>query len=344
MEKINLKESETIELKKSTSELKEALVSISAILNKHQKGEIYFGVKNDGTVAGQDVSERTIREISKAISDSIEPKIYPKVSKLEIHGKSCIWVDFSGEETPYYAYGRAYIRVGDENRLLSAKELENFILKKNRDRLRWDNQVCKNAALEDIDDNSIKKFVELTKDSKRINISNESKEKILKNLNLINDNQLTNAAIILFGRNPSKFFNNAVVKCGRFRGVTKEEFIDMKDFEGNLFDCLDKSISFFKEHLRLSAKIEGLYRKEKWEIPIEALREAVINALIHRDYFSAGFAYIKIYDSDIVIANPGKLPDKIKIRDLYKEHESLPNNPLIARAFYYTGCICLANF
>src|SRR3989338_5461760 len=236
MEKIKLKESETIELKKSTSELKEALVSISAILNKHQKGEIYFGVKNDGTVAGQDVSERTIREISKAISDSIEPKIYPKVSKLELDGKSCIWVEFSGEETQYYAYGRYYIRVGDENRLLSAKELENFILKKNRDKLRWDNQVCKNAALDDIDNNAINKFVELTNDSKRINISNENKEKILKNLNLIKDNQLTNAAILLFGKKPSKFFNNAVIKCGRFRGVTKEEFIDMKDFEGNLFD------------------------------------------------------------------------------------------------------------
>ena len=94
-----------------------------------------------------------------------------------------------------------------------------------------------------------------------------------------------------------------------------------------------------KDHLRLTARIEGLYRKEKWEIPIEALREAIINALIHRDYMSPGFAYIKLYDNEIVIANPGKLPEALKIDDLYKEHESIPKNPLLAEAVYYTGMI-----
>jgi ATP-dependent DNA helicase RecG len=127
-----LKESETLELKKSTSELKEAIISIVAILNKHQSGEIYFGVKDDGTVLGQEPGRKTLRDISKAISDNIEPSIHPFVYQVEIEGKKCILVEFAGNNVPYFAYGRAYIRVADEDRRLSIHELENIILNKNR--------------------------------------------------------------------------------------------------------------------------------------------------------------------------------------------------------------------
>src|SRR3990167_520180 len=135
------KEGETVELKKSTSELKEAIISIVAILNKHHKGKLYFGIKNDRTIVGQDVTENTLREVSKAISDHIEPKIYPKINKVVLEGKKCIAVDFEGSESPYFAYGRAYIRVSDEDKQLSAKELENLFVNKNKDKLRWDKQI-----------------------------------------------------------------------------------------------------------------------------------------------------------------------------------------------------------
>src|SRR3990167_170552 len=94
------------------SELKEAIISIVAILNKHQRGKVYFGIKNSGEVIGQTVTENTIREISKTISDNIEPKIFPKITEVILEGKKCVHVDFAGEHVPYYAFGRAYIRVG----------------------------------------------------------------------------------------------------------------------------------------------------------------------------------------------------------------------------------------
>src|SRR5665647_1142033 len=142
-------ETETIELKKSTSELKEAIISLVAMLNKHQRGEIIFGIRNDGTVVGQQVSDKTIRDVSKAIADHVEPRIYPVVEHVTLAGKAGIKVQAEGGEHPYYAYGRAYIRVGDEDRQLSAKELENLILAKNRDRLRWDTEICEKATLDD---------------------------------------------------------------------------------------------------------------------------------------------------------------------------------------------------
>ena len=116
-------EDERTELKKSTSELKEAIISIVAILNKHGKGKIYFGIKDDGQVIGQQVTNQTIRNVSKLIAENIEPRIYPIVSKIEWDKKDCIVVEFEGEDVPYFAYGRAYMRVGDEDRQLTQKEL-----------------------------------------------------------------------------------------------------------------------------------------------------------------------------------------------------------------------------
>src|SRR3989338_1619647 len=110
------KETETLELKKSTAELKEAVISISSILNKHKKGEIYFGVKDNGKIIGQDISDATLREISKSISDHIEPKIFPRIENVSIENKQCVYVKFEGKEMLYYAYGRAYLRIGTENK------------------------------------------------------------------------------------------------------------------------------------------------------------------------------------------------------------------------------------
>src|SRR3989338_11425604 len=110
-----LRENEYIELKKSTSELKEAIISIVAILNKHRKGELYFGINNDGSVIGQEVSEKTLRDISKAISDNIEPKLYLEIKIETIENRKCIKVNFYGDNLPYFAFGRAYMRVADED-------------------------------------------------------------------------------------------------------------------------------------------------------------------------------------------------------------------------------------
>ena len=334
-----MKESEILELKKSTSELKEAIISIVAILNKHKKGEVYFGIRDNGEVAGQSVSDATLREISKTISDNIEPKIFPKIENVLIEDKQCVYVNFEGKEVPYYAYGRAYIRTGTENKQISAKELENIILHKNKESMRWDNQICEEATLKDIDKKTIKNFAKLSENSKRLNSGADSVKKLIEKLGLSKNNKLKNSAILLFGKEPKVFFRNNIVKCGRFRGDEKEEFIDLRDFEGNLFDNLESSINFLKEHLRISAKIEGILRKEKWEIPLEAFREALINAMIHRDYTNSGFIYIKIYDTKIIISNPGELPVELNISDLYKEHESFLRNPLLAETFYYTGFI-----
>ena len=126
-------ETELLEFKKSTGELKEAMNSISAILNKHQHGELYFGVKSDGTVIGQVVNEESLRTVSQKIKNSIEPRIYPEVNKVVIDGKECIHVKFEGNNTPYFASGVARIRVADEDLIMSPQELAEYIRKSDRE-------------------------------------------------------------------------------------------------------------------------------------------------------------------------------------------------------------------
>ncbi|MEA1933143.1 MAG: ATP-binding protein [Thermodesulfobacteriota bacterium] len=154
-----MKENETVEFKKSLSQLKAGLVSIVAILNKHGAGELWFGMSNDGKALGLEANEKTLRDLSQSIAAHIEPKIFPHVSIETIDNVTCIKVTFSGKDGPYFAYGRTYMRVADEDRQLSAKELENLILARNRDALRWDNQVS-GLIIDDLDEGRLKSFVE----------------------------------------------------------------------------------------------------------------------------------------------------------------------------------------
>ena len=191
------KESEKKELKKSTSELKEAVVSIAAILNKHKKGELYFGIGNDGTIWGQTVTEKTIRDVSKTISEHIEPKIYPKVKKVEINSRECIKVEFHGEETPYFAYGRAFVRVGDEDRQLSAKELENMFINKNKDRLSWERRLSSHF-LKDVNRKIINQYISRARSAGRLDFDFEGVKTTLHKLNLVQGPTLLNACEVLF--------------------------------------------------------------------------------------------------------------------------------------------------
>ncbi|MFH1230822.1 MAG: ATP-binding protein [Planctomycetota bacterium] len=321
-------ESETVELKKSTAELKEAVISISAILNKHQKGEVYFGIKNDGTVVGQIVGKETLRDISQSIADNIEPKIFPKITTEKIQGKTCIAVRFTGSEIPYFAYGRAYIRVGDEDRKLSAKELENLIIRKNKDKLRWDTQVCKEAKLTDISSAKLKSFLKIA------GLRYDNPNNALTKLKLITDGKLLNAAVILFGKKPQTFFPNARLRCAVF-GTTDTSFtIDMQDFEGDLFYLVEQAQEYILKNIHIGMKLDGLRRVDVPEIDKEAFREAIINAFCHRDYYEYDSVNIAVFKDRVEIRNPGLLYGGLTIEQIKHEMISERRNELIAELFH----------
>ncbi len=162
------------------------------MLNKHGKGEIYFGIRNDGKVIGQQVSDKTLRDISQGISNFIEPKIYPTIEIIRIEGNDCVRVAFEGNDSPYFAYGRAYMRISDEDRTLSPKEIERIILDNNSNRSYWDYQRS-NSAQEMVDEYELNRFLENAIQAGRLETKKDDKIAILDKLGLLDGDKLRNA-------------------------------------------------------------------------------------------------------------------------------------------------------
>jgi len=320
MGKQPLQESETVELKKSLAELKQGLTSIAAILNKHQAGTLWFGVRSDGSIIGLDVNEKTLRDLSQAIAAHIEPKIFPKIAEVVIAGKRCIKIEFKGDDTPYFAYGRAFIRVADEDRQLSVRQLKDFIAAQSRESLRWDNQPGSFTPA-DLDPAKIKRFVE------RAKLSWDTPENALSKLELAKDGRLLNPALLFFGIKPIQ------LRCAVFMTTESSTIIDRHDFDADILELIEEAQKYILKNIHIGMRLEGLRRVDVPEISVEALREAIINAFCHRDYYDPDFIQIAIYKDRVEIRNPGRLYGNLTIEDLHKGNVSQRRNPLIADLF-----------
>lgn len=313
-----MKETETVELKKSLAELKEGIVSVTAILNKHGKGELWFGVKNDGTAAGLDVGEKTLRDLSQSIAAHIEPKIYPQVSIENHQGKKCIKVAFCGKEAPYFAYGRVYMRVADEDRQLTVRELEHLILIKNRGSLRWDTEPCA-MKLADVSESRLKTFL------KRAGLKWSTASSALEKLGLLKEGRLLNATSVFFPKTPA-----LQLRCAVFGGTSSATIIDRHDFEGNILELIEEAQKYILKNIHIGMRLQGLYREDVPEISAEAMRETIINAFCHRDYRDPDHVQIAIFKNRVEIRSPGELFDGLTIKKIRKGNISRRRNPLIA--------------
>ena len=321
------KESETVELKKSTSELKEAVISIVAMLNKHGKGMIYFGIKDDGTIIGQQTGKETLRDVAQLIAERIEPKIFPRIKTISIHGKICVAIKFEGAQSPYFAYGRAYTRVADTDRQISARELERMVLHKNRNALSWDTEPCDQADLNDISIPKIKAFAVAS------GLKYDSLHNVLTKLKLLSDSKPSNAAVLLFGKKPEDIFLNARLRCAVFSGTDTAYITDMKDYYGDAFYLIEKAQEYILEKINIGMRIEGLRRIDVPEIDQEAFREAIINAFCHRDYREPDSVNIAILKDRIEIRSQGLLYGGLTIQQIRTKLVSERRNELIADMF-----------
>ena len=326
---MTLKENETLELKRSTSELKEAVISIGAILNKHGRGRVFFGIADDGRVVGRHIGRATLKDISQAISAHIDPRIYPDIEARSIEGKSCIIVDFSGHDGLYSAFGRFYLRSGDEDRKLSAREIARLVEKKKNYAYSWGTELSGSGPANS-DGRTLRSFVKRGRDAGRINFSFDSARNVLAKLHLIKDGQLLNAGRALFGKD-----NVLEVQAALFAGKDKITFLDIQSFHGNILQLAARSEAYIKEHMNWRADLTGSHRVEIPEVPVRAVREAIINSLCHRDFENPKSNEIAIYKDRIEIFNPGHFPGDYSPEDFIKGSEpSIPRNPLIAETLF----------
>lgn len=338
---MTLHESETLEFKKSLSLIEPALKSLCGFLNNHG-GEISFGRTNDGSIIGIDSTDHSLRKLSQQITSRIKPEINPSIRVIKENDKNLIVVTVpGGMNKPYFLDGIAYIRVGTETRVMPPDELKRMILTNNQPP--WDTEICPGATIKDIDTAAVNEFLSKAKDERRLDVgTGTSVPTILDKLHLLKEGKPTNAAILLFGKDPQRFIPQSEVRCGHFSGADiTTPCISMKVLTGPLMQQIDESVSFVLFAIRKSAwVVPGKTRREEhWDYPPEAVREAVINALCHRNYRSVAQTQVRIFDGQLQIVNPGRLPNVLTVESLKTDHLSLPRNKVIADLLFLAGFI-----
>ena len=231
METIYAGESETTEFKTSLAEWKDVVESISAFSNKNG-GTIFIGVGDNCEIIGADIGNKTIEVLANQIKQNTDPVIYPTIHVENVDGKQVIVVDVAEyEQKPVFAFGRAVIRVGKSNQKLGSEGIRNLAL--NTSKVYWDGRACVDADLGDVDEEKLRWFLRGAKYERRLELDLDTPvRESLEKLDMLRDGIPTNAAILLFGRNPQRFFGHSEIRCARFKGTKPLEFIDVKRCDG----------------------------------------------------------------------------------------------------------------
>ena len=340
-ELISKGESETLEFKKSLSEWKEIIETISAFSNT-KGGIILIGVDDRRKVHGLLIGRGTIEDLTNKILTNTEPKIYPEITLVSFENKKVIAVKV--EKFPYdvvLAFGIPYKRVGKSTVKMSKDEYKKRILEIHRKEIYFDGQILEDADIEDIDKEKIKNFIRKIKEKRNLDIEEtDDILSILRRFKLLKGDALTNAGILLFGKNPQEYFPQASIKCIRFKGTdVTDDMLDFREIQSDLLTEVEEAEKFIFKNISLRAWIEDgkIERQEKWEYPPKAIREALVNAIVHRDYRIPSKVQVRIFDDRIEFWNPGKLPEGWTVDTLKEEHTSEPFNPIIARIFFLAG-------
>ena len=338
-------ESETLEFKSTTGTRREAAMTVCAMLNQ-QGGQILFGVAPEGRVVGQQVSERTIEQISAELA-RIDPPAFPAIERMQVdESREVVAVTVGrGQAGPYMYRGTAYRRVGNTTVEMRADEYRRLLFERMHSERRWENQPAEGWSINDLDANEIRATVEEAVRRGRLeDPGTRDTHDLLRGLGLFRDGVLWRAAVTLFGNEDRIGFDmpQCLLRVARFRGIDRTEFLDNRQFHGNTFSLLRAAERFLRDSLPIAGRIEEgrIERIDEPLFPPLATREALANALCHRDYsIGGGSIGVAIYDDRLEITSTGMLHFGLTPEMLFAPHESIPWNPLIADAFYRRGII-----
>jgi len=332
-----MKESEIFELKKSLTQLKEGIISLSAMLNKHHKGEVLFGINDDGKICGVDIGKRTKSSITLEIQNHL--KSLPNEIKIDDYvedDKSIIRISVNGDDTPHSAYGRYYIRVNDSDIMMDSYQLQSFFESKEESYIKWEKAETSHG-IDDIDEDLLLDCIRTANDKGRLNYVYRNAYEALQKLELISENgKLNNAGWYLFGKGKP-----VTIKEANYPTDSRTEFGEIKEFRGNIIECIHEVLSYIQNHITFKSNIVGIQREEIPEIPIRAIREIVVNSFAHCSYAKVGdYNQYVIYKSSVRIYNPGSIIRGIDpVSFASGEVGSKIRNVLIASTLYKYGFI-----
>lgn len=339
-----------VEFKETTGQLNRGMETLCGMING-SGGVVVFGVSNKGKIIGQEIGDKTTREIGEAIN-KFDPAvdIQPIYVPVDNSDKYVIVFRTDGLETdkPYMWDGKPYRRhdsvtsVMPREKFIRLHELQHGL------KYKWENEVNHNLTIDDLDEQLIHNVIQSAVRRGRLSNDalNDTVPIALSRLNLTKDGAVCNSAAVLFGKVFSDY-PQCRLRLARFKGASKQYFIDNQQHEGNIFELVDAAMAFFFKHLNLSGTTHNrLYREDNLEIPYDALREAVVNAYCHMRWgYEIATVGIAIYDDCIVIENAGRFPVRISPNTLMRKEEedrkntSMPPNPVIANVMYLAGLI-----
>ena len=326
-------ESQNIEWKESWRD--EYLKWICGFANA-QGGKIYIGCNDDGDIVGVENSKKLLEDIPNKITQSLG--IVADVNLLEKDGKEYIEIVVPAYSTSISYKGVYHYRSGSTKQILTGPALESFLNGKRG--VTWDNMPIPAFKMSDVEDSVVNKFKELAAKKGRIEPSllEEPKEVLLEKLHLTTGGYLTNAAMMLFSKDPEKWQLGAYVKVGYFE--TDADLMYQDEVRGSLIEIVDKIIEliYFK-YMRAKITYVGMQRRERYFVPEAALRETLLNALCHSQYNYGVPIQISVYADKMYLANCGQFPDNWTVENLMGKHASRPYNPNIANVFYLAGFI-----
>ena len=298
-------------------------------------GTLYIGKDDNGNTVGVSDYKKLMEDLPNKIHDLLGLMTEVRLKKNK--GLYFIEIVVSPYSVPISFRGRYYYRSGSVKKELIGNALNEFLLKKSGKS--WDEVVEPDAKLTDIDKISVEQFLKSAKKAGRLPGGEKlSLKELLDKLRLLDKGKLRRAAIILFGKDPGMFHPSLTVRIGRF-GDSESDLRFEESVEGSLVFCLEEVLNQLnRKFLIRPISFEGIHRIEKGLYPVDALREVLLNALVHRNYMGAHIQ-IKVFDNRICFWNDGKLPDDLTIELLKRKHSSQPRNPIIADVCFKGGYI-----
>ena len=338
-------EGPALEFKRSTGELKETMQTLCAFLNG-VGGTVLVGVRPNGAIEGQEVSEQTLRDIAQA-ADRFEPPTDFALERMHVgSGREVLAVSVESRPDvgPFTYDARPYERVQSTTRKMPQAKYEERLLNRAYYRRRWENEPAEGLTLKDLDRKEILRTRELAIQQNRISVdTSRDIGEILDRLRLRVSGVLTQAARVLYGKEFLPDYPQCLLKMGRFRGTEiTGEIVDNRQEYMNAFAMVREGMAFLERTMPLGARFPTgqIFREDRFPVPLDALREILLNAVMHRDYSDySGYVAVVVFDDRIEIRSYGRLPSGITVKKLSGKHDSKPVNPLIAGAFHRTGAV-----